>query len=87
MIKGLTDPLMDISTRIFLGVKGGWPERKAAILTAICEPRRITTLWTIHVSLDVSQAYGPPWPVKRDIFTLFFSTFHSYGLPVRGKEM
>jgi hypothetical protein len=37
----------------------GWPARKAENLTAICEP----TVWTKYGSLDVSQTYGPSWPV------------------------
>jgi hypothetical protein len=34
----LTQPLTEMSTGIFLGVKDGWLARKADNLTAICEP-------------------------------------------------
>jgi hypothetical protein len=38
MALGSTQPLTEMSTGIFLGVKGGLPARKADNLTAICEP-------------------------------------------------
>jgi hypothetical protein len=39
MALGSTQPLTEMSTRkIFLGVKGGLPARKADNLTVICEP-------------------------------------------------
>jgi hypothetical protein len=52
MALGLTQPLTEISTRNFPGVKTR-PARKADDLTAICElivykmgkPRRLTTIW------------------------------------------
>jgi hypothetical protein len=53
MALGSTQPLTEISTRIFLGGKGR-PALKADNLTAICEPivqRKCGTL-------DVSQPYG-----------------------------
>jgi hypothetical protein len=48
-----TQPLTEISTKIFLGVKGGRQARKTDNFTAICEPivykmwepRRLTTVW------------------------------------------
>jgi hypothetical protein len=53
MALGSTQSLTEMSTRIFLGVNGGRPTRKADNLTAvferivkkIWEPRRLTTLW------------------------------------------
>jgi hypothetical protein len=52
MVLGSTQPLTEMSTRNFLGVKG-WPARRADNLTAICEPivwktwkpRTLTPLW------------------------------------------
>jgi hypothetical protein len=42
-------------------------------LTAICEP----IVWK-YESLDISQTYGPPWPVNRDsyIITLKIETLN-----------
>jgi hypothetical protein len=39
-----TQPLTEMSTRNLPGGKG-LPARKADRFTAICEPRRLTTLW------------------------------------------
>jgi hypothetical protein len=57
MALGSTQPLTEMSTRNILGGKG-WPERKVHNLTAIFEP--IVYMWE---PLNVSQPYGPPWPV------------------------
>jgi hypothetical protein len=48
MALGSTQPLTEMSTRIFLEVKGGWPHRHMSRLSGKC--------W----SLDVSQQNGPP---------------------------
>jgi hypothetical protein len=50
MALGSTQPLTEMGTRNFPGVKGGWPARKADNFTVICEP-------------TVSQPYGLPRPV------------------------
>jgi hypothetical protein len=63
---GSTQPLKEISTRIYLGVQGGRRVRPTTSLPSvsrlprICELRRLTTLWT-------STAY------YRDNFTFYFS--------------
>jgi hypothetical protein len=58
MALGLTQPLTKMSTTNLPGSKG-WPAHKAHNLTAICEP---TVLQTCG-NLNISQLYGPPWPV------------------------
>jgi hypothetical protein len=57
MALGITQPLMKMSTGIFLGVKGR-SARKAENLTAICQP-----IVQKYGSLDVSQPYEPSQPV------------------------
>jgi hypothetical protein len=56
MALGSTQPLIERSTRNLQGGKER-PARKADNLTAICEPI------VRYGSLDVSQPYGPAWPV------------------------
>jgi hypothetical protein len=58
MALGSTRPLTEMSTGIFLGVKGQLV-LKADILTAICE----AVGWRKCGSLNVSQPCGPSWPV------------------------
>jgi hypothetical protein len=53
-----TQPLTEMSTRNLSEGKG-WPVCKVDNLTAICD----LTVWTKYWSLDVSQPYGPSWPV------------------------
>jgi hypothetical protein len=52
-----------MSIRDLPGSKG-WPVHEADNLTAICG------------SLDVSQAYGPPWPVRGIGLPFTFTFFH-----------
>jgi hypothetical protein len=61
MALGSTQRLTDKSTRNLPGGKGR-PARESNNLITICELSRKCG------SLDVSQAYGPPWPVTAIAF-------------------
>jgi hypothetical protein len=61
-----TQPLTEMSTRNLPGGKGR-PVHGADNLTGICEP----TVWKCG-SLEVSQPYGPSWPVKGTSFNVLF---------------
>jgi hypothetical protein len=58
MAPGSTRSLTEMSTRNIPGGKGR-PVRKGDNLTAICAP----IVYRKCRSVDVSQPYGPPWPV------------------------
>jgi hypothetical protein len=68
MALGSSQPLTEMSTRILLGLKGGW--HIGLTLAAICEP----IVYTKCGSLDVSQPYGPSWPVTVIALLLFLMT-------------
>jgi hypothetical protein len=57
MVLGLTQSVTKMSTRNLPEGKG-WPAHKVDNLTATCEP-----LPRKCGSLNVSQPYGPPWPI------------------------
>jgi hypothetical protein len=65
MALGSTQSLTEMSTRNLPGGKGQ-PAAKADKLTAICEQ----IIWTKCWSLDVSQHYGLPRPVKGIVLPL-----------------
>jgi hypothetical protein len=69
MVLGSTQPLTEMSTRNLPGGKGR-PARGADNLIAV------TRLSRKCGSLDVSEPYGPSWPVKGIAF--FFTIFVSF---------
>jgi hypothetical protein len=60
---GSIEPLTEMSTRNLPGGRG-LPALKAENLTAICEPIG---------SLDISQPYGPSWPVTGIVLPFTFT--------------
>jgi hypothetical protein len=64
---GSTQPLTEMSTRN-LPVGKGWRAPKADNLTAICEPRRLTTLRACMACYRDSFTFFSLWLISRNVY-------------------
>jgi hypothetical protein len=74
--------LIEMNTRNLLGAKGR-PACRADNITTICEPNDYTKCG----NLDVSQFYGPSWPITRRALPFFFFTLHDSDYKLRHKHL